>query len=29
MPDLNLARINDVVRCRGRPASPPLEGPVL
>jgi hypothetical protein len=25
---VNPARINDVVRCRVRPAEPPLEGPV-
>ena len=26
---INPARINDVVRCRVRPANPPLEGPVV
>jgi hypothetical protein len=26
---VNPARINDVVRCRVRPANPPLEGPVV
>jgi hypothetical protein len=26
---VNPARINDVVRCRVRPADPPLEGPVV